>query len=239
MDGAEPRRPEPVGAAPVSLPGTLHGQLFLLAHDRRRIRFDAGDRPRYGLALRTAMFSDLYLAGHLSDRDGEPIAIDGPGPDDPVLHGILDEVAESNYQDWSDAILHDSHSRTPEVVHAQLGAEWQRTELRRRLGIVPYNRVRLTNSQLVQQLAGRVTTALHTALAGRPADARLLSVGLIGALGQLPTVFSFAEAIRHEHALHELVFEGIPPIFGMLTVVERARGQFKSEWDNSQLRGGG
>jgi hypothetical protein len=42
------------------LPQTLHGQLFLLAYDRYRGRLDGNDGWRFGLALRTAMLSDLY-----------------------------------------------------------------------------------------------------------------------------------------------------------------------------------
>jgi hypothetical protein len=46
------------GGVRVELPQTLHGQLFLLAYDR----------CRFGLALRTAMLTDLYLTGHLADE---------------------------------------------------------------------------------------------------------------------------------------------------------------------------
>jgi hypothetical protein len=36
----------------VELPQTLHGQLFLLAYDRRRQAFDGDKRWCFGLALR-------------------------------------------------------------------------------------------------------------------------------------------------------------------------------------------
>ena len=44
----------------MNLPQTLHGQLFLLAYDRRRQTFDGEKRWCFGLALRAAMLSDLY-----------------------------------------------------------------------------------------------------------------------------------------------------------------------------------
>jgi hypothetical protein len=56
----------------VELPQTLHGQLFLLAYDRCRRRLDGNDRWRFGLALRTAMLTDLYLTGHLTTEADRP-----------------------------------------------------------------------------------------------------------------------------------------------------------------------
>lgn len=65
------------------------------------------------------------------------------------------------------------------------------------LFIIPATRLRLHDEDLVSGLADQVTTALRNAIDGRPADQRPLAVGLLGALGQLPTVFSFEEASRH------------------------------------------
>jgi hypothetical protein len=65
------------GAVSLELPQTLHAQLFLLAYDRFRGRLDGNDRWRFGLALRTAMLTDLYLTGHLIDEDNRPRSVDG------------------------------------------------------------------------------------------------------------------------------------------------------------------
>ena len=45
------------------VPSTLHGQLFLLAFDPKQGRFDGRDSPLFGLALRAAMLTELYLTG--------------------------------------------------------------------------------------------------------------------------------------------------------------------------------
>ena len=58
------------GGGRLAVPDTLNGQLLLLAYDRRRNRVDGDDRWRFGLALHTAMLTDLYMAGHLHDEDG-------------------------------------------------------------------------------------------------------------------------------------------------------------------------
>jgi len=78
----------------------------------------------------------------------------------------------------------------------------------------------LHDDDLVWGLASEVTTALRNAIGGRPADERALAVGLIGALGQLPTVFSFDEAYRHYSELEDLVELATPPIIGMRRVID-------------------
>ena len=61
----------------MELPQTLHAQLYLLAYDRKRHQFrferDNGNDTHwlFGFALRAAMLTDLYLTGHLEDKDGK------------------------------------------------------------------------------------------------------------------------------------------------------------------------
>jgi hypothetical protein len=61
---------------------------------------------------------------------------------------------------------------------------------------------------------------LRNAIGARPAEERPLAVGLIGALGQLPTVFGFDEASRHCRELEGLVDRGVPPITGIRQVID-------------------
>ena len=204
----------------LELPQTLHGQLFLLAFDRRRDRVDGDDRWRFGLALRTAMLTDLYLTGQLQDDEGRPYPVGVARPDDPVLRAALDEVGANEHKDWTQAVAHDQRE-VPAVVRSQLEAVgWLGVQRRRVLGIIPSTRLRLHDDDLVGGLADHVTAALRNAIAGRPADERPLAVGLIGALGQLPTVFGFEEASRHYRELEDLVDRGIPPIIGMRGVID-------------------
>ena len=68
---------------------------------------------------------------------------------------------------------------------------------------------------LVEGSSGRplaVPDSLHSQLF-------LLAIGLIGALGELPTVFDFEVATRHYRELEELVHQAIPPIRGMRDVI--------------------
>jgi hypothetical protein len=212
------------GAADVEvrleLPQTLHAQLFLLAYDRCRGRLDGNDRWRFGLALRTAMLTDLYLSGHLTDVEDRPRAVDVTRPWHPVLRAALDDTRDNEPKDWMHAAARDQRN-IPGLVRSQLEADgWLWVQRRRMLGIIPYARLRLHDENLVRGLAAQVVTALRDAIAGRLAEERPLAVGLIGALGQLPTVFEFDEASRHCRQLEGLVDRAVPPITGMRQVID-------------------
>jgi hypothetical protein len=89
----------PAGAR-LELPQTLHGQLFLLSYDRRRKRVDGDDRWRFGLALRTAMLTDLYLTGRLPVEEGMPFHVDVTRPGDPLLRAALDQIGDNEQMNW-------------------------------------------------------------------------------------------------------------------------------------------
>lgn len=208
------------GAVGVELPQTLHAQLFLLAYDRCRGRLDGNNRWRFGVALRTAMLTDLFLSGHLADDDDRPRAVGITRPGDPVLRAALDDIGDNEPKDWMHAVDRDQRN-TPGLIRSQLEAEgrlW--VQGHRLLGIIPCARLRLQDEDLVRELAADVVTALRNAIAGCPAEERPLAVGLIGALGQLPTVFGFDEASRHYSELEGLVDRGVPPVTGMRRVID-------------------
>jgi len=216
------------GAARLELPQTLHAQLFLLAYDRYRGRLDGDDRWRFGLALRTAMLTDLYLTGHLTDDKDRPRPVDVPLPRNPLLRAVLDDIGDNEPQDWMHALARNQR-HVPGIVRAELeAAGWLWVQRRRMLGIIPTARLRLSDEDLVMSLAATVVTALRDAIAGRPADERPLAVGLIGALGQLPTVFAFDEATRHSSELEDLVDRAIPPITGMRRVIDTVHGAIQA-----------
>ena len=129
------------GRSPVELPQTLHGQLFLLAYDRRRDRFDGDDRWRFGLALRTAMLTDPDLNGHLKDNQDRPDPVGVTRPGDPLLRAALDGIGANEHKDSTQAVAHDQR-RVPGLVRTQLeAAGWLWVQRRRVLGIIPSARL--------------------------------------------------------------------------------------------------
>jgi hypothetical protein len=199
-----------------------------LAYDRYRERLDGDDRWRFGLALRTAMLTDLYLTGHLIDEDNRLRPVEIAPPRDPLLRAVLDDIGDNEPQDWMHAVARNQR-HVPGIVRSELeAAGWLWVQRRRILGLIPGARLRLSDEDLVTRLAATVVTALREAIAGRPAEQRPLAVGLIGALGQLPTVFAFDEATRHSSELEDLVDRAIPPITGMRRVIDAVHGAIQA-----------
>lgn len=205
----------------MDLPQTLHGQLYLLAYDWKRHRFDGDNLWLFGFALRAAMLTDLYLTGRLEDRGGKPYPSSVGCPDDPVLSAAFDQIGATGRRDWAQLIAL-NEKKAPQVVRDQLEATgWLRVRRRRMLAIIPTARVvGLYGEDMVRGLADQVTAALRTAILGQSAAPRLLALGLLGVLGQMPTVLSFKETSRHRQELRALTFAAPAPIVGLHQAIE-------------------
>ena len=204
----------------MDLPPTLHGQLYLLAYDRKRHRFDGDNLPLFGFALRAAMLTDLYLTGHLEDKGGKPSPSSVVRPDDPLLGAAFDQIGVTGRKDWAQ-LISENKTRAPKVVREQLEATgWLREQQRRMLGIIPTARLGLYDEDMVSVLADQVTEALRNAIDGLPAEPRPLAAGLLAVLGQMPTVLSFKESSRDRQGLRELTFAAIEPIVFLHKAIE-------------------
>jgi hypothetical protein len=201
----------------MELPKTLHAQLYLLAYDRDRRDLRSDHREiwdaywRIGFALRSAMLTDLYLAGFVEDRQGKACRVGTPLHDDPVLSDALENVAG---QDWVE-LIRNGGRRACELVHGQLeDAGWIHGRRRRLLGFVPA-RLALYDDDMVGSLKIRVTEALRNVIADRPADPRPLALGLMAAEAQLPVVSGFLEDARSREQVRQMTLAAIEPILGL------------------------
>ena len=170
----------------MDLPQTLHGQLYLLAFDRKRGTDSRATTSKLlGSALRAAMLTDLYLTGHLEDKQGQPYASRVERLGDPLLaRGVRTERLQRKGLGRVD---HRKPRRNPRLVRDQIEADgWIQIKHSRMLGIIPTTSLRLYEEDLVGALADRVTDALRNAVGDRPADPRPLAVGLLAVLAQMP-----------------------------------------------------
>src|SRR5688572_13034300 len=119
---------------PADLPVTLYGQLYLLAYDRKRHQFRSSDQRLFSCALRAAMLSDLYLGGHLEDRDGRAHRRPaGDAPVDPILSATLAGVMG---WDWERMTAYQA-DRSDDVVRRRLETVgWVFPPRRRRFGVL-------------------------------------------------------------------------------------------------------
>ena len=204
----------------MDLPQTLHGQLYLLAYDRKRHRFDFNNLWLLGFALRAAMLTDLFLTGHLQDTEGKACPARGARPGDPVLRAVFDTIGVNAPKSWA-WLIAANEEHAPPLVRDQLkGNGWLCAQRRRTLGIIPTGRLGLYDEDMVGGLADRVAQALRNAIAGRPADPRPLALGLLGVLGEMPTVLHIDEHAQHRREVRELTFAAIAPLMGLDEAVE-------------------
>ncbi|MGA9374275.1 MAG: GOLPH3/VPS74 family protein [Mycobacterium sp.] len=206
--------------APATLPRTLHGQLYLLAHDRHRGRLDLQRLWLLGFCLRAAMLTDLYLTGHLRDVEGKAHVCGSARHGDPLLNEVLRMVEENEPTTWATLIAAGQDNAPAMVSHQLTGHRWLRRRTYRKLGMFPATRLWLGNEDLVADLAVRVETALGNSVVGRPTDERLLALGRIGVLGELPTVSSAVERARDTPGLRATTDEDIAPIKALAEAVE-------------------
>ncbi|HEY9267391.1 MAG TPA: GPP34 family phosphoprotein [Mycobacterium sp.] len=202
----------------MDLPQTLHGQLYLLAYDRKRRRFDIYNHTLFGFALSAAILTDLYLTGFLEDKSGRPHRANTACPRDPLLRVALERVSAST-EDWAELIAQEP-KRVSRVVRDQLQTTgWLCVQRRPILGVVPA-RLTVYDDDMVGYLSIRVTEALRNAINGLGADPRPLAVGMLGVLGQMPTVLSFKESSRYRQDLREMTLAAIEPILGLHRAIQ-------------------
>ncbi len=210
----------------MDLPRTLHGQLYLLAYDRKRRRFEFGSDGswkghwRFEFALRSAMLTDLYLAGYIENKNGEASLLKS-SHDDPLLQKALDHCAGRG---WSELVYRGG--RTCQDVFDQLEtAGWIRGQRRRMLGLVAA-RPDVYDEDMVDVLAARVMEALRNILVDCPADPRSLAVGLIAAQAQLPAVSSVIDDPYSRDQLREMTLATIEPILGLYNAIHNHRAEY-------------
>lgn len=211
----------------MDLPDTLHAQLYLLAYDPHRHRFCLEREVLFGFALRAAMLTDLYLTGLVHDVEGKPRPTGDAAPlDDPLLQHLWGGLGRLG---WA-SLIADGESESRRQVRDQLVVTgWLHMDRHRVLGLVPVRHLRLVDEVAISRLADQVTAALHAAIAGLPASPRPLALGLLGVLGQMPTVLSFDECSRYRCQLRALTFASIEPILGLYQAIERHHTEIRGQ----------
>ncbi len=153
--------------APATLPLTLHGRLYLLAHDRHRRRLDLQRLWLLGFCLRAAMLTDLYLTGHLRDVEGKAHVCGSARHGDPLLDEVLRMDGENEPTAWATLIAAGQDNAPALVSHQLTDHRWSRRRKYRKLGMFPATRLWLGNEDLVADLAVRVEPALGNSVVGR------------------------------------------------------------------------
>jgi hypothetical protein len=198
-------------------PGSLPAQLYLLAYDPRKERLTA--RTQLGYLMRAAALTDLRLGGKIADG-GRKVRVTNPGGvPDPVLAGVLREVADSRPRTWTSWVRR-GERRTRLAVRAQLDADgWIRVEPRRVLGIFPTTRITIRDPLVIQRLTDRLGTALR----GPDADPRAAALVALAAAGELRTVLPRAKAREYKRRIADLSERTGPAVPALRRVIQQVR----------------
>ncbi|RZT19295.1 Golgi phosphoprotein 3 GPP34 [Mycobacterium sp. BK558] len=211
----------------MTLPQTLPLQLYLLAYDsrRRRFAFDRAktSRPqwRFEYALRSAIFTELYLDGVITDDDGKLRTVAAVRPSDPLLSAAMSVAADGRM--WTDLIRSGGRGAVDGARDELARCGW--VQLRRRT--LGGSLVEVRDVDLVHALACRVIAALESVLRVSDAEPRSLALGLIAFQAQMPVAEEF---LRHEgkrHALHELTEATIEPIHALRTLIKARTAEMR------------
>jgi hypothetical protein len=68
---------------------------------------------------------------------------------------------------------------------------------------------------------------LRNPIDGRPAESRLLAVGLFGVLGQMPTVLSFNECAQQRQRLREMTSCSVSPILVLNKTIQTCHDEMR------------
>lgn len=217
---------------------TMHGHLYLLAHDRDHDRVALSRRWLLGFALRAAMMTDLSLAGYLHDIDGTAHRSGTKFPSEPLLSEMLGTVDADQPQSWDTLIARHQASAVKSVSDQLTGQGWLRIRHRRILGLIPHRQLWLDDEMVVNLLAERVRATLRNAIDGRWVDERLLAIGLLGVLTELPAALPTAERIAHKERLTELTEQAPAPVRALTRAVKAICRELAIDGLTSLVAGG-
>ncbi|GIH62443.1 GOLPH3/VPS74 family protein [Microbispora siamensis] len=203
----------------MDVPGSLTARLYLLAYDPRKERVVTNHRFPY--LLRAAALTDLLLAGRIADDGGKVRVVSEDPLADPVLDGLLHQIARSGPRPWRHWISKDGRATVRAVRDELETGRWVRVELRRPFLIFNRSHVRVRDTRVVKRLATQVAAAL-TGPVARVGDREAALVGLAAA-GELGTILPRARRRAHKQRIALLAERGGPAAPALRKVIQQAR----------------
>ncbi|WP_328708526.1 GOLPH3/VPS74 family protein [Microbispora hainanensis] len=202
----------------MDVPRSLTAQLYLLAYDPRKERVVTNFRFPY--LLRAAALTDLLLTGRIADDGGKVRVVSEERLADPVLDGLLHQIAQSGPRPWRHWIGKDTRA-TARAVRDELETKrWIRVELRQPFLVFNRSHVRVRDTRVVKRLATQVSAAL-TGPVSRVGDHEAALVGLAAA-AELGTILPRARRRAYKQRIALLSERGGPATPALRKVIQQA-----------------
>ncbi|OPG05287.1 GPP34 family phosphoprotein [Microbispora sp. GKU 823] len=201
----------------MDVPRSLTAQLYLLAYDPRKERVVTN--YRFPFLLRAAALTDLLLAGRIADDGGKVRVVSEDRTADPVLDGLLRQIAQSRPRSWRHWIGKDGRATARAVRDELEVGRWVRVELRQPFLIFNRSYVRVRDTRVVKRLTTQVAGAL-TGPVSRVGDREAALVGLAAA-GELGTILPRAKRRAHKQRIAQLTERGGPAAPALRKVIQQ------------------
>ncbi|WP_405395216.1 GPP34 family phosphoprotein [Microbispora hainanensis] len=202
----------------MDVPRSLTAQLYLLAYDPRKERVVTNFRFPY--LLRAAALTDLLLTGRIADDGGKVRVVSEERLADPVLDGLLHQIAQSGPRPWRHWIGKDTRA-TARAVRDELETKrWIRVELRQPFLVFNRSHVRVRDTRVVKRLATQFSAAL-TGPVSRVGDHEAALVGLAAA-AELGTILPRARRRAYKQRIALLSERGGPATPALRKVIQQA-----------------
>lgn len=225
--GTLPRRPparrrQVVALGRVKAPDALAARLFLLAYDPQTGRL-TGRWTKLGRILRAAALVDLQLRGNLADDNGRARLTKAADPVDPVLAGVLKDIRRVGPRKWRTWIDRRHGAIVREVRDELERARLIKVEHYRILGLIPADRITLRHPLVRRQLLRNATDTLRPARLVTRIDLRDAAVVTLAATGDLRTVLSKDQRVRHKSRLDQLAVRVGPVVPALKKALQQAQ----------------
>jgi len=202
----------------MQLPDTLPAQVYLLAYNKERQRITG--TMWLGQILGGAALTDLWLSGHLVDRDGVAHPAGAAAvPADPALRLVWERVSAAPPRRWVRWI---GQRHLGQAVRDQLASDGV-------LRVVPKehwwrrDRVIVRDTRILTSLHQRVTGALRGPVPVERLDPRDAALVALVVAGEMGAAIPRAQRRAYRRRATEIVTRGGPPVAALRKAVQQAR----------------
>ncbi|MBP2706383.1 GPP34 family phosphoprotein [Microbispora sp. RL4-1S] len=201
----------------MDVPGSLPAQLYLLGYDSRKERVVTNHRFPY--LLRAAALTELLFSGRIADDGGKVRVVNDEGLADPVLDGLLHQIAQSRPRPWKHWIGKDGRATVRAVRDEMETDRWIRVELRQPFLIFNRTHVRVRDPRVVKRLSALLGGAL-TGPMSRVGEREAALVALAAA-GEIGTVLPRAKRRAYKQRIADLTERSGPTAPALRKVIQQ------------------
>lgn len=192
---------------------SLPQSLYLLCYTVNKEKFELTNLQGRGQLLRAGALTELTRAGLLEPRGSKVVRLPGHAPDDPFIDAVWQDVPADRPKSWIQFVHAKAHTAEKPVRQQLVAAGAITVESEKRLGLLPLDRVVVSDPRLVRGLQERVRGAVLGAAAPSALPTDDLAMAVFAAEVEVTSVLTGKERRAHKQRLKELAahYDGVVP----------------------------